>query len=342
MRSVIRSVVPRAVRHRASVEVARARSAVLRRRLAALASSRQPIIVGPWLGEVGFEVLYWSPFVRWFADEFNVDPARLIVVSRGGTASWYAPFAGAYHDVFRYVSEQDFRRYHHERLRDGGQQKQVRDTPFERDLQQRVGAAAGVRDAAILHPSAMFELFNPYWWRHLDEQWVHRHTRYVHLPRPDGHGVAQLPERYAAVKFYFNDSFPDTSCNREFVRGVVRQLSEQMPVVSLNSGLNVDDHSACAVDGHGDGHGVVVPQLGVDASANLHVQSAILAGATAFAGTYGGFSYLAPFYGVPTVAYFDDPTRFSSRHLAMARSAFASLGLDRLFEVRGATADLRV
>ena len=27
----------------------------------------EPILVGPWLGEVGFELLYWIPFLRWFA-----------------------------------------------------------------------------------------------------------------------------------------------------------------------------------------------------------------------------------------------------------------------------------
>jgi hypothetical protein len=338
MRAFVRRAVPQAIRHRASIEIARMRSVVIRGSLAALASGRRPIIVGPWLGEVGFEVLYWIPFVRWFAGRFGVDPSRIIVISRGGTASWYQPFAGNYHDVFSHVSEQDFRRYHHERLRERGQQKQVRNSEFERDLQRKVGAAAGAPGAAVLHPSTMFELFNPYWWRHLDERWVHRHTRYAHLPVPDDAGIGPLPERYAAVKFYFNDSFPDTPCNRAFVRSVVRQLSERMPVVSLTTGLNVDDHGACAVDGHG----VVVPQLGVDAGANLHVQSAILARAATFAGTYGGFSYLAPFYGVPTVAYFDDPSRFSSRHLAMARSAFASLGRDRLFEVRGAAPDERL
>ena len=40
---------------------------------------------------------------------------------------------------------------------------------------------------------------------------------------------------------------------------------------------------------------------------NLHVQSAIVAGASAFVGTYGGFSYLAPFLGVPSTAYYSDP-----------------------------------
>ena len=27
-----------------------------------------PIVVGPWLSEVGYEVLYWIPFLRWFVD----------------------------------------------------------------------------------------------------------------------------------------------------------------------------------------------------------------------------------------------------------------------------------
>jgi hypothetical protein len=337
MRSAIRRIVPQTLRHRASAELARFRSAALRRRFAALAAEDRPILAGPWLGEVGFEILYWAPFLRWFAEEFDVDPARIIVVSRGGTASWYQPVAGSYHDVFSYVSEQDFRVHHHERLRERGQQKQVSGTAFERDIQARVRAAAGVRDAAVLHPSTMFELFNPFWWKHVDERWVHRHTRYVQLAAPSA-ATGPLPERYAAVKFYFNDSFPDTECNRAFARHVVRQLSERMSVVSLTTGLELDDHGSCVMDTHA----VVVPHLGVDARCNLHLQSAILARASLFVGTYGGFSYLAPFYRVPAVAYYDDPARFSSRHLAMARSALESLGLGRLFEVRGAAADAQV
>jgi hypothetical protein len=30
-------------------------------------------------GEVGFELLYWVPFLRWFAERFDVPPERLIV-----------------------------------------------------------------------------------------------------------------------------------------------------------------------------------------------------------------------------------------------------------------------
>src|SRR5262249_22844206 len=53
----------------------------LAREIAAVASGRGPIIVGPWLSEVGFEVLYWIPFLRWFVDRYRVDPARVVAVS---------------------------------------------------------------------------------------------------------------------------------------------------------------------------------------------------------------------------------------------------------------------
>ena len=52
------------------------------RELAALARSGQPIIAGPWLAEVGYEVLYWIPFLRWWADAHGVPRERLVIVSR--------------------------------------------------------------------------------------------------------------------------------------------------------------------------------------------------------------------------------------------------------------------
>src|SRR5258705_3053991 len=62
-------------------------------RLSRIARSGRPVIVGPWTGEIGFELLYWVPFVRWAAEKFGIPPERVTVVSRGGTQSWYAGLA---------------------------------------------------------------------------------------------------------------------------------------------------------------------------------------------------------------------------------------------------------
>ena len=58
---------------------------------------------------------------------------------------------------------------------------------------------------------------------------------------------------------------------------------------------------------------------------NLHIQSTIISGATAFVGTYGGFSYLAPLLGTDTLAFFSHATGFRWDHLELAKRVFASL-----------------
>jgi hypothetical protein len=58
---------------------------------------------------------------------------------------------------------------------------------------------------------------------------------------------------------------------------------------------------------------------------NLEVQTRIICGAKSFVGTYGGFSYLAPFYGIDTVAFYSHPTAFRFDHLEVAKRVFSSL-----------------
>ncbi len=53
----------------------------------------RPIVVGPWCGEVGFELLYWIPFVRWLVDRARIEGRRLVVVTRGGADVWYRDLA---------------------------------------------------------------------------------------------------------------------------------------------------------------------------------------------------------------------------------------------------------
>src|SRR5215471_10592140 len=105
--SIMRQLVPRSVRHGLSVHIARVQAGRLDRDLARLAAGTDTIVAGPWLGEVGFELLYWVPFLRWFAEAFAVVPERLLVVSRGGTASWYRPFAAHYRDIFDYLTPEE-------------------------------------------------------------------------------------------------------------------------------------------------------------------------------------------------------------------------------------------
>jgi hypothetical protein len=132
-----------------------------------------------------------------------------------------------------------------------------------------------------------------------------------------------------ALKFYFNESFPDSDENRTFIATLVRLLAARSPVVLLNTNLQLDDHREfwpAASDR------IVVPQM--SASRNLEEQSRIIARARAFIGTYGGLSYLAPFYGVPSLAFYSNRERFIDRHLELAQRVFAGSAFGHLTVLR--------
>ena len=331
--NTLRKLVPRPIRRGVSVQLAEMQAQRLERDLRGLVAQRETIVAGPWLGEVGFELLYWVPFLRWFAERFRLAPDRLLVVSRGGTASWYRPFAAGYREIFDHVPVDEFRTLHDERVAANGEQKQTRVLEFEHRLLRRL--TEDVEHRTMLHPSSMYRLFSPFWWGHLDERWVHQRASYARLIPAAMPGLSLPDAPYTAVKFYFNECFPSTPENRAFARGVVRELLRQGPVVSLTTGLRLDDH---------DGHemqetGVQLLPEHLDVRENLAVQTALVAGARAFVGTYGGFSYLAPFAGVATTAYYSNASGFSPRHLLMAQSALSAMGAPGLLAVQAAGTD---
>jgi hypothetical protein len=301
------------------------RDAIIRE-LRALGQGSEPIVAGPWLGEVGFELLYWVPFLAWAVDECGIDPARLVVISRGGTGDWYRHLTSRYHDVLDHLSPAEFRARNEQRAAEVGEQKQAVVTGVERDLLGPILLEIGADAGRVLHPSLMYRLYQPYWFGHAGIDWVEAHARYTTLPAPaathlDG-SLDALPAEYTAVKFYYNDSFPATPPNRELARTVMAGLIASGPVVSLSTGLAIDDHlewedeAALAVHTLG---------AGVSPATNLGRQSAIVAHARRWVGTYGGFAYLAPFHGVPSTAYYSDRGAFSARHLHLVEHVLRRL-----------------
>jgi hypothetical protein len=327
----VRHLVPSPLRRAAARVVADLRAADVERRLAALARDPRPIVVGPWLGEVGFELLYWVPFVRWFAERYEVAPERLIVVTRGGAASWYGSLAAQAFDALAAMPADEFRARNDQRAGSLGEQKQLKMTALEEDLVALVRRERG-RDVVVLHPSLMFHLFAPYWWGHRPIEWVERYTRHVRLPPPAID--IELPPDYTAVKFYFNDCFRSSAANREFVERTIRALANEGPVISLSTGVAVDGHAPCEPD--------IAAMRGIQhlltPDTNLLVQSAVVARARRFVGSYGGFAYLAPFYGVPTVSYFTEPGTYSLKHLDLATHVLARGGAPQLLQVTQAPA----
>src|SRR5262245_56247802 len=209
----------------------------VRRRVERIAKSDRPVLVGPWSGGWGFELLYWVPFVTWALREATVAPDRIVIVSRGGPASWYGHLGGRYCDVFSCITPDAFRD------RTEAQKKQREMGPLDREIVRRVMAAARLTRPMLLHPGLMYRLFRPFWEQEATVHRVDDYTRYERVrPAAVPALAGRLPADYVAVRFYFSSSFPDTPENRAFAEATLRGLAATSNVVMLSPGFRVDDH----------------------------------------------------------------------------------------------------
>jgi hypothetical protein len=287
-----------------------------------LHKSDRPLIVGPWLSEVGFEMLYWLPFLNWVKSYRHFDPERLIIVSRGGVASWYEGVGARYIDVFDFFTPEQLKQKNEQRIAEG-QMKQRVLTDFDREVVKLVKLAVGRRDAEIFHPMYMYRLFYPYWKSRASVNLIESFSSFERLPAIDRSDVAaKLPDTYVAVRFYYNSAFPETEENRDFVRRLLTRVTETTDVVLLNPGFRVDDHSDLAPDVSRRVH--AIDHL-LEPRNNLEVQTKVISGASAYVGNYGGLSYVAPFYGVRSLAFYSSPEHVAPHHLDLMNRVAATL-----------------
>jgi hypothetical protein len=289
-----------------------------------LGRSGRTILVGPWLSETGFELLYWIPFVAWAKTYGNLDPSRLVVISRGGAAPWYAPITSQYEDVLSFFTPDEFRRRNEERIAaQYGRQKHMEVSAFDREIVARVEEKRGIRNAELLHPSEMYRLFEHFWFQRAPVTIVEAHAHFAAIPPAEPFALrAQLPPRYVAAKFYGNSALPDTPENRAFIASFLSDLAQHTDVVLLNTADRYDDHDDFPPALKGRVHtieGLMRPEN------NLAVQTEVIRHADAFVGTYGGFSYLAPLVGTDTLAFYSHPTGFRFDHLEVAKRVFSGL-----------------
>jgi len=283
-----------------------------------------PILVGPWHSEVGYELMMWVPFLTWAVEEHPELAGRLLVISRGGARQWYEHLGLAgYADLYDLYAPDELRARLDEaaEAETGGLRKQMAATAFDRVLLGRVAAEHGLEGAPVLHPSLMYRA---YWQLVLKQHGIDKLARlFTHrrMVAPDlGPLAGVLPERYTAVRFYFRASFDASDEHVAFARRSVERLAERGPVVLLNPAIAFDDH----VDFDTAGDRVVRLDEHMTPTNNLALQTIAVSRAEAYVGTYGGLSYVAPFYGVPSLSFHSTADQMIRRHLDLAGAIFSA------------------
>jgi len=295
-----------------------------RRTLRAAAAGSGPIILGPWLSEVGYEALYWVPFVRWFTRHYDVDPDRVIALSRGGVSAWYGGIASRYVEQFDLFTPQEFAVRNAAR-RGAADQKQLAQSGFDEEILSRARARLGLGDAHVCHPSIMFTLLRQFWLGNDSLQYVLDYTEHARIGRIGPVELPPLPDRFVAVKFYTGRALMDTPAHREMLRALIERIGRKYPIVTLNTNLSLDEHADYVFQNI---PGLISLDRWMTPQNNLGVQTEVIRRATRFIGTCGSLAWLAPMLGTDTLAVYADD-HFLTPHLYAARFAYASIDAAR-------------
>ena len=278
-----------------------------------------PILVGPFRGEIGFEALYWVPFVR----ALGLPRSRLVTVTRGGAGLWYP--ADQHVELFDLRDPRDLRIENIRQKQQTGLLKQLATTAFDRAVVRDAAAALHLRHYDVLHPSWMYQTLEPFWIGRQGLAWLTaRLLPDGHKPEPlaaiEATGLT-LPEAFVAVRFYARSTFPISEVTNAVVRSTVEHLARERPVVVLNSPLHFDEHLDFPLPEMPNvwqlkDAKILTPQN------NLALQSAILSRAVGFVGTYGGLAQLAVQFRKPSLSWYVDwqGTALAHHHWAQALS----------------------
>lgn len=248
------------------------------------------IVVGPFTGEVGYELLYWLPYLRWkLRGQFQ----SALAITRGGAGLWYPCRTLDAYDLI------GFDRY--------------RELFAERIEQRNTSKSEGPNDpldAAILgdmtpdiHPSEIITVKSRKQLPQDAKDWPHE--RLPTPPRLEG-----LPDRYVAAKLYKSAALTSGRIAQEAID------KQTLPVVVVKNSTKIDDHQDFSLE--------ATITLETNPRESLEVLSRVVAHADHFIGTYGGTSYLGPLYGIPTTSVSDN-ARLVMNHSAQEARMKAQL-----------------
>ena len=293
--------------------------------------SDQPLILGPYLSSVTVELLHWRPFIAWMRARFGPRTAPVVAVSRGRVDAWYAGLADRYIDVCDLLPFETYMTHRQEVVRNGGTLKQKGVSDFDQELLDEVATRLGAAETAVLHPSVLFRVSSAIQDGAVPISWLAEHARYDRFdtpPLPPRDTLAQEP--YVAASFWYCNCFSDSARHRKVVDDVLQEVSRRVPVVLVNpDGIPGLSDSIAANDR------IRVVATGQTDHA-LRDQAAVIAGARAVVGTFGGMSLLAPSYNVPVSLMFGEEYGSFRLQDAVAREIGAALP-DRCFDMTRTT-----
>ena len=281
--------------------------------MAAAAEGRGPVILGPWWGEPELELLYWTPFLRWWRRRYQVDKDRIVAVSDGGAAAWYENLLGQYHDLselFEPALLTELQQRRSEEL--AARNKRFVVTAADRQIVKRLDRRLGFRGLNVLSPWVMAVAFDRYWKGEAGPALFAGRTR----PQPlrikeklARRVFPGLPPAYVA--FGASEGQPAS------LEAVLRRIAERSRVVLLaEAGATAWAQGLVASNPR-------IHAIGLEPGSAKGVASTVLAAARAYVGPRGWMACAASALGRPAICLGEPPAERQLIDQASAARLFA-------------------
>lgn len=295
-----------------------------------LASSARPILVGPWLGNPHWELLYWRPYVSWLLAQFDRSERRVVAVSRAGADPWYRGLGVDYVDLLDLYDPEAYERISEDRERATGMRKQRSMADVDQNLLQAVAQRLDLSldDCDVIHPDTMFRMVDQVWRGRLPADFILRYSRFEGL-EPGPPVDLGLPSRYIAVGFNVETTYSGRAAAHDYVNELVQSLAANIPVVNLDTGYSVEgaQFGLEPRDGLISLHGTAAPRR------SLELQTQVIAGATACISTLGGAVPLAVTCNVASTCLYIEQPGFFAVHRAITELMSTTVGANVLDHV---------
>ncbi len=280
------------------------------------------------------ELLYWIPLLNWMTTKGGIDPARVVAVSRGGAEAWYAEVAGGYLDVLDHYSPAEIRLWHEDRLSHPDTESHISRRDHDRDAfklarETRVGENARVAapdpDAPPFRPALGMGRF-----RDGDRERTRSSAPLPSAGRGEPGPARVLPGGEGVLQSVLPATRAKTARRSS---AVITRSPSRRAVVLMRGGEEAGGHEPYMPPRVLPVHDM--SPTGSSPGTTSRSQTQIVRGARALISTYGGFSFLGPYTGTPTLALYSHP-QLSTPCISTRSSALpgASAREERLYRAR--------
>ena len=204
------------------------------------------VLFGPWTSEIGFELLYWIPYLK---KNFKLENKKIIIISRGGVENWYK-FSNyyKYFNLLDLVSSSEIKNHFDIKKSIGGQ-KQFFLEDFDKKIIQKVKEKLKINSIEVIHPKEMYNFFKPYWsglYSYGFRTIVEKEMKFNELDKID-----LKVKNFVACKIY-SSSILNIDQNKEIysqkIKIILNEILKKFNIIFLNFETD-DDHQVINFDG---------------------------------------------------------------------------------------------